>query len=191
MTQISKFISDRRRFLFGAGSVGLVWGGAVLRPMMADETNSVPRPQSTAPKQAPGFETLTSQEWRNLSPEQWRERLSEKSFGVLRLEDTERAFTSPLNDEKRDGWYACAGCGNILFSSEHKYDSGTGWPSFFDHVPGRLAIKTDYKLIYPRREYHCARCLGHQGHVFSDGPKPTGQRWCNNGVSLIFTQDAV
>ena len=189
MKQINTFISNRRRFLLAAGSAGLTTSIAALTPSRAD----APEPnddQTIAPKQAPGFENLSTQEWRKLSPDQWRERLPAASFRVLRLEDTERAFTSALYDESREGWYACAGCGLVLFSSSHKYDSGTGWPSFFDIVPGRVATKTDYKLIYPRREYHCARCLGHQGHVFKDGPKPTGQRWCNNGDALIFTQEA-
>ncbi|OOV87808.1 peptide-methionine (R)-S-oxide reductase MsrB [Oceanospirillum linum] len=122
----------------------------------------------------------------NLSPEEWKQRLNDQQFYVLREEGTERAFTSPLNDEKRKGEYHCAGCDLLLFTSEMKYDSGTGWPSFFTVVDGHIETKTDFKLIYPRTEYHCVRCGGHQGHVFNDGPKPTGQRWCNNGVALRF-----
>jgi peptide-methionine (R)-S-oxide reductase len=121
-----------------------------------------------------------------LSKEAWQKRLDKMQFYVLRDEGTERAGTSPLNDEKRPGVFACAGCGLPLFTSEMKYDSGTGWPSFFTTVPDALLTKTDYKLILPRTEYHCARCGGHQGHVFNDGPPPTGQRWCNNGVALKF-----
>lgn len=121
-----------------------------------------------------------------LSKQEWRERLSPAAFEVLRKEGTERPFTSPLNDEKRDGEYACAGCGLVLFTSAQKFDSGTGWPSFFDTVEGRVGTKRDFKLILPRTEYHCARCGGHQGHVFNDGPQPTGLRYCNNGVALTF-----
>jgi len=121
-----------------------------------------------------------------LSEAQWRERLDDKQFHVLRKEGTERAFTSPLNDEKRDGEYVCAGCGLLLFTSSTKYDSGTGWPSFYDGELKNIGTSVDYKLLYPRTEYHCKRCGGHQGHVFKDGPRPTGLRYCNNGVALRF-----
>ena len=121
-----------------------------------------------------------------LSDKKWKERLDKMQFYVLREEGTERAFSSPLNDEKRKGEYRCAGCDLLLFTSEMKYDSGTGWPSFFTIVEGHIETKTDFKLIYPRTEYHCVRCGGHQGHVFNDGPEPTGERWCNNGVALHF-----
>tara|TARA_R110000787_G_scaffold4726_8_gene17877 strand:+ start:8703 stop:9227 length:525 start_codon:yes stop_codon:yes gene_type:complete len=131
-------------------------------------------------------DTYAGNEWRALSTEQWKERLDPAAFNVLRKADTERAFTSPLNAEKREGTYHCAGCDLPLFSSEKKFDSGTGWPSFYDVMPGAIATSLDRKLIYTRTEYHCARCLGHQGHVFEDGPAPTGQRWCNNGVALTF-----
>lgn len=120
---------------------------------------------------------------------EWRARLEPLAYDVLRREGTERAGTSPLNHEKRAGTYVCAGCGAPLFRSEQKYESGTGWPSFFDALPGALATKRDFRLVWPRTEYHCARCGGHQGHRFDDGPEPTGQRWCNNGVALRFVPD--
>ncbi|NND80934.1 MAG: peptide-methionine (R)-S-oxide reductase MsrB [Gammaproteobacteria bacterium] len=122
----------------------------------------------------------------SLDDVEWRMRLSEEAFYVLRQEGTERPFTSPLNDEKRDGEFACAGCNLVLFESDKKYDSGTGWPSFWQPVEGRIETKRDFKMILPRTEYHCARCGGHQGHVFKDGPEPTGLRYCNNGVALTF-----
>ncbi|MBI2059960.1 MAG: peptide-methionine (R)-S-oxide reductase MsrB [Nitrospirae bacterium] len=121
-----------------------------------------------------------------LSEDEWRKRLTPEQFSVLRKEGTERAWTSPLYTEKRKGTYVCAGCDLDLFTADMKFDSGTGWPSFFTHLPGRLESKKDFKLILPRTEYHCARCGGHHGHVFNDGPKPTGERWCNNGVALKF-----
>jgi peptide-methionine (R)-S-oxide reductase len=122
----------------------------------------------------------------NLSDEEWRARLTEQQYDVLRKEGTERPGTSPLNGEKRPGTYVCAGCGQPLFTSDTKYESGTGWPSFYAPIDGALGTKTDFKLVWPRTEYHCARCGGHQGHVFKDGPEPTGLRYCNNGVALKF-----
>jgi peptide-methionine (R)-S-oxide reductase len=116
----------------------------------------------------------------------WQSLLTAPQYQVLREEGTERAFTSPLNNEKRTGVFVCAGCSLPLFSSRMKYDSGTGWPSFFTSIPDHLAIKKDFKMIVERDEYHCVRCGGHQGHVFDDGPAPTHQRWCNNGVALRF-----
>lgn len=126
-----------------------------------------------------------------LTEEEWRMKLTPEQFNVLREEGTERAFTSPLNDEKREGVFVCAGCDNPLFPSKFKYNSGTGWPSFFDVIPGHIETKTDSKLFMQRTEYHCAKCGGHQGHVFDDGPAPTGLRYCNNGVALKFIPDKV
>ncbi len=131
-------------------------------------------------------DAFADSEWRQLTESDWRERLSKQAFYVLREEGTERAFTSPLNDEKRVGTYHCAGCDLPLFDSATKYDSGTGWPSFYDVRPGAVNTKPDNKLWMTRTEYHCARCGGHQGHVFGDGPEPTGLRYCNNGVALTF-----
>ena len=117
---------------------------------------------------------------------EWRELLPEEAYVVLFKEATEPAGTSSLNQEKREGTFICAACYLPLFESSAKYESGTGWPSFFQPVVGHLETKTDFKLILPRTEYHCARCGGHQGHVFKDGPQPTGQRYCNNGIALRF-----
>jgi peptide-methionine (R)-S-oxide reductase len=139
--------------------------------------------QTTAPAGGPRIQPVTR------TDAEWRARLTAAQYDVLRREGTERAGSSPLNDEKRRGRYLCVGCDLPLFTSEMKYDSGTGWPSFFTTLPGVFRTKTDFKLIYPRTEYHCARCGGHHGHVFNDGPPPTGQRWCNNGVALKFEVD--
>lgn len=129
--------------------------------------------------------TLTTEPLKR-SNQEWKKLLTPAQFNVLREEGTERPGSSPLNDEKRSGVFVCAGCGLPLFTSAMKYDSGTGWPSFFTVIPGAVEKKKDYLLIFPRHEYHCIRCGGHQGHVFDDGPPPTGQRWCNNGVALRF-----
>lgn len=132
---------------------------------------------------------MSDTDWANLSKSEWKNRLTALEYDVLRKEGTERPFTSPLNDEKRPGTFVCAGCALPLFTTDMKFDSGTGWPSFFTYIEGALETKKDFKLIVPRTEYHCSRCGGHQGHVFKDGPRPTGLRYCNNGVALDFIQD--
>lgn len=121
-----------------------------------------------------------------LSDSEWRKRLSPQAYAVLRRASTEYPYTSPLNNEHRKGTFACAGCGLPLYSSSTKFDSHTGWPSFFDHLPGAISEHTDYSLIEARTAVHCARCAGHLGHVFNDGPRPTGLRYCMNGVAMTF-----
>jgi len=121
-----------------------------------------------------------------LSEADWKQVLTPNQFAILRKEATEPPGSSPLDNEKRTGEFVCSGCGLALFSSTTKYDSRTGWPSFFDQIPGRIGTKTDWKIGYPRQEYHCQRCGGHQGHIFKDGPQPTGLRYCNNGLALEF-----
>jgi peptide-methionine (R)-S-oxide reductase len=122
-------------------------------------------------------------------PAEWRQLLGSEQFAVLFQEATERPFSSPFNDEKRSGTFVCAACKAPLFESGRKFDSGTGWPSFWQPLPDAVGTRTDFKLILPRTEYHCARCGGHQGHVFKDGPQPTGLRYCNNGLALEFVPE--
>lgn len=127
-----------------------------------------------------------SSPFRRISDADWRRRLGEASWRVLRHEGTEQPFSSPLNDEHRRGVFVCKGCALPLFQSGWKYDSGTGWPSFFRVIEDNIGTKTDRLIGIARTEYHCVRCLGHQGHLFMDGPQPTGRRYCNNGVALSF-----
>lgn len=119
----------------------------------------------------------------------WRKLLASEQYEVLFKEATERPWSSALNDEKRDGNYVCSACYLPLFLSSAKFDSGTGWPSFYQPIEGNTGSKRDWKMILPRTEYHCLRCEGHQGHVFNDGPQPTGERWCNNGLALKFVPE--
>lgn len=158
---------NRRQFLVGAAAVSLL-------PIVS---RGVPG----ANKSSTGTVTKIHK-----SDDEWRALLTEEEFNVLREEATEPAGTSPLNAEKRAGTYVCAGCALPLFRSPWKFESGTGWPSFYTAIKGHVETKQDYLLFIPRTEYHCARCGGHQGHIFDDGPQPTGQRWCNNGVALNF-----
>ncbi|MBL4850998.1 MAG: peptide-methionine (R)-S-oxide reductase MsrB [Gammaproteobacteria bacterium] len=155
----------KRRHFIQAGIAATVLGAVSLSPLSAKKSTITPFV---------------------LSEEEWRRRLNEKQFHVLRKEGTERPWSSDLNDEKREGMFVCAGCDLPLFESAKKYDSGTGWPSFWAAIDNHTETKTDFKIFFPRTEYHCARCGGHQGHIFDDGPKPTGKRWCNNGVALKF-----
>lgn len=120
------------------------------------------------------------------SDAEWKKRLSPAAYRILRLEDTERPHSSPLNNERRKGTYVCAGCNTRLFSSATKFDSGSGWPSFYAALAGGIGTRTDYKIGLPRTEVHCAQCGGHLGHVFNDGPKPTGKRYCMNGAAMKF-----
>ncbi|TAK69084.1 MAG: peptide-methionine (R)-S-oxide reductase [Betaproteobacteria bacterium] len=135
---------------------------------------------------AEGADVASGADPLKLSDEDWRKRLSPQAYDVLRKEGTERAGSSPLDREKRPGVFVCAGCSLPLFSSAMKFDSGTGWPSFFTTIPNAFGTSRDFKLIFPRTEYHCSRCGGHHGHLFDDGPEPTGLRYCNNGVALRF-----
>jgi len=134
---------------------------------------------------------LSAKETIKKTREEWKRILTEQQYYVLITEGTEAPFSSLLNNEKREGNFYCVGCNNKLFSSKMKYDSGTGWPSFFESYKNAVGTKIDFKLIYPRTEYHCSKCGGHHGHLFGDGPEPTKKRYCNNGVVLKFIAEKV
>jgi peptide-methionine (R)-S-oxide reductase len=169
---------NRRHFLRAlAASLAVPGAGfAILRA----------RAQGASPMASPEARPVDRLE---LPKSTWKQLLPADSYDVLFAHGTEPPRSSPLDREKRAGTYVCAACLLPLFESSTKFDSGTGWPSFFDHIPGRLGTQRDYKLILPRTEYHCIRCGGHQGHVFKDGPPPTGLRYCNNGVALRFVPE--
>ena len=171
---------ERRRFLSHA-LAGLA-GASVLRATGAATPATTAAPKTGAGSVGSPFKIEKVVK----TDEEWRQILTPAQYSVLRKEGTEYPFSSPLNNEKRKGTFACVGCDLALFDSKTKFDSGTGWPSFYQVIEGRVETTTDHKLIYPRTEYHCARCGGHHGHVFDDGPKPTGLRYCNNGVALKF-----
>ncbi len=178
----------RRHLISGAvaGAVAGTIGGGVARRLLAQDDSSAASAaiEDTRGATEPAGSTGRPVEY---TLEDWRRVLPEDRYDILFRERTERAGSSPLNDEKRDGTYICAACYQPLFSSAHKYESGTGWPSFWQPLAEEAVdTKRDFKLIWPRTEYHCSRCGGHQGHVFDDGPEPTGQRWCNNGLALRF-----
>lgn len=173
--------STRRNVLWGLGAA---LAGAAAWRFFGPTSPAVGATATAAPKGPP-------LDWRplSLSKDEWKKIVSAKAFYVLFEEGTERAYSSPLNEQKKPGTYVCAACYLPLFTSDTKFDSGTGWPSFYEAIDGRLGTSRDFKLILPRTEYHCARCGGHQGHVFDDGPKPTGLRYCNNGVALEFVPE--
>ncbi len=177
-----------RRIFLSTSAVSLV-GAASWLGAEDSKHGATPEPSTSKLMNNSGLQTdprpTKIEKW-DLSKADWQARLNSEAYDVLRQEGTERPFTSELNNEKREGTYTCAGCGLALFDSTTKFDSGTGWPSFFDKIEGHIGTKRDFKLILPRTEYHCARCGGHQGHVFNDGPSPTGLRYCNNGVALNF-----
>ena len=156
------------------------------RTLLAGACALLATPAAAKPKRNTAEASFAASPWRKLTREDWKKRLSPAAYKVLREEDTEAPGSSPLNREKRRGTYVCAGCELPLFKSDWKFESGTGWPSFHTAMPGSMGTKRDLVLLIPRLEYHCARCLGHQGHIFDDGPKPTGKRWCNNGLALKF-----
>ena len=176
---------QRRSFLMALPAVSLAC--ALPRDALAAAAGSVAEIQQNWKKLlATGADVATNATPISKTEAEWQQLLTHAQFKVLRQEGTEYPNSSSLNAEKRAGIFVCVGCALPLFSSQMKFESGTGWPSFFTLIPGSLATKEDFKMIMPRTEYHCVRCGGHHGHVFDDGPRPTGLRYCNNGVALRF-----
>jgi peptide-methionine (R)-S-oxide reductase len=159
------FLFDRRRVLLAGSAIALAGAAG---PALA------------------AADPYVASSWRKIPNADWKKRLTPAVYNILREEGTEPPWSSPLLKEHRRGVFACAGCGLPLFRSQWKFESGTGWPSFYTVIDGAVGEKPDHALLEPRIEYHCARCLGHQGHVFRDGPKPTGLRYCNDGLGLKF-----
>ncbi|MSR13364.1 MAG: peptide-methionine (R)-S-oxide reductase [Gammaproteobacteria bacterium] len=179
----------RRDFIVKLGALVLLQ--VAVFPSLVEATKTLPPEIAALQKRwrsllAENAKVATDPKALAKSKEIWRKELPLESYQVLFEEDTEAPLSSHLNLEKRAGIFVCRACRLPLFSSEMKYDSGTGWPSFFTSIPGHCATKTDYKILIPRTKYHCVKCGGHQGHLFDDGPTPSGERWCNNGVALSF-----